>query len=85
MSEKIKVLVQATILFIITALLIWHAVNWHVTGMHLQMFDWIGTNKTYIAVLYNVGLMLLTGMALGFLTDRIATLLSHGKEGTNNH
>jgi len=77
MSSKKKVFLQTVVLFIITGLIIWHVVNWHTNGMHLQMFDWTGTNKVYLAVLYNLGLIVVTSTVLSFLMDRISDIKSY--------
>ena len=62
-------------LSVIFGLLIWHAVNWHSTGMYLQMFNWLQTGKGYISVLYNLGLMLVLGILLGVLMQKIIDLI----------
>jgi len=62
---------------IICGLIIWHVVHWHSTGMYLEMFKWIGTGKGYITVLYNVGLMLVLGGALGSLMEKITDLFGY--------
>ena len=61
----------------ICILLIWHVIRWHVAGMYLEMFRWLGTGKGYLTVLYNLGLMLVLGGSLGFLMQKITDLLGY--------
>lgn len=61
----------------ICILLICHVVSWHTMGMYLEMFTWLGTSKGYLTVLYNLGLMLVLGGALGFLMEKITDLLGY--------
>ena len=65
-------------LSIIFGLIIWQAVYWHSTGMHLQMFNWLQAGRGYISVLYNLGLMLALGVLLGFLIGKITDLIGYG-------
>ncbi len=65
------------VLSIICGLLIWHAVYWHSTGMYLEMFRWLPTGRGYITVLYNLGLMLVMGVLLGFLTGKVTDLIGY--------
>jgi len=62
-------------LSIVCGLIIWHAVQWHLNGMHLEMFERLETGRSYITVLYNLGLMLALGISLGLLMDRITDLI----------
>jgi len=81
MTGKKKAIVQVTALTITCGLIFWHAVYWHSTGMYRQMLDWLPTGKAYLTVLYNLGLMLVTGTVLAFLVDAIATLITLKKRG----
>lgn len=47
------------------------------------MLNWAGTDKAYITVAYNLGLMLVLGITLGFLMERITDLIGYQKN-TNN-
>ena len=77
MDKKERAAIQVTVLSIICGLLIWHVIHWHSTGMYLEMFNWVGTNKAYLTVVYNLGLMLVLGAALGFLMEKITDLLGY--------
>ena len=77
MGKKGKAAIWVPIFSIICGLIIWHVVHWHSIGMYLEMFKWIGTGKGYITVLYNVGLMLVLGGALGFLMEKVTDLLGY--------
>lgn len=93
MSKRRKAAIHVAALSIICGLIIWHIVHWHSTGMYLQMFNWIGSNKAYVTVLYNLGLMVVLGTALGFLMQKITDMrgyevreVKHFKgEGTDNN
>jgi hypothetical protein len=39
--------------------------------MYQEMFRWLGSAKAYLAVLYNVGFMMILGFVLGVLLDKI--------------
>ena len=58
-------------------LIIWHTVLWHNNGKHDAMIAWTGSAKTYLAVLYNLALMLITGALLGTLMGKITELIGH--------
>lgn len=83
MSKRKKDVIWVTVLSVICGLIIWHAVHWHSTGIYLEMLNWAGTDKAYITVAYNLGLMLVLGITLGFLMERITDLIGYQKN-TNN-
>jgi len=77
MGKRKKAIMCVVTLSIICGLIIWHVIHWHSTGMYLEMFTWLQTGRGYITVLYNLGLMLVLGVALGFLMERIACLIGY--------
>ena len=77
MSKRKRAAVWVVALSIVCGLIIWHVIHWHSTGMYLEMSGWIGTEKAYITVAYNLGLMLLLGAVLGFLMEKITDFLGH--------
>lgn len=77
MRKRKKDAISVAILSIICGLLIWHVVQWHSLGMYLEMLDWGRTDKAYILVLYNLGLMLGLGTTLGFLMKKITDLMGY--------
>ncbi len=77
MSERKRAALWVSILSIIIALIIWHVIDWHSRGMYLEMSKWLLTGEGYIAVVYNLGLMLVLGAALGLLTEKIADLAGY--------
>jgi len=77
MSKRKKAAISVAALFIICALIVWHVVQWHSAGIYLEMFSWIGTEKAYITVVYNLGLTLLLGAILGVLMEKITDLLGY--------
>lgn len=83
MSKRKKAVIQVAILLPVCGLIIWHVVHWHSTGIYLEMFKWLETGRGHITVLYNLGLMLVLGITLGFLMERITDLIGYAKN-TNN-
>lgn len=84
MSEVKKATVYVAVLTVVAGLLIWHVIHWHSTGMYLEMYEWLQAGRGYITVLYNLGLLLVTGSLLGLLMKKIAELLAsirNKKEG----
>jgi len=79
MGHKIKTLGRAFALFILRGLIIWHVIRWQADGIYLEMFDYLESGNGYLTVLYNLGLMLLTGVILGLLPGTIASLFVRGK------
>lgn len=77
MSKRKKAAIWVAALSIICGLIIWHAIHWHSTGMYLRMFNWRGTDRAYLVMLYNVGLILSLGALLGFLMSKITDLLGY--------
>ena len=77
MSKGRKAVIWVMALSILCGLIIWHVIYWHATGMYLEMFTWTGTQRVYLTVLYNLGLMLLMGAILGFLMEKITDLLGY--------
>jgi len=58
----------------------WHMASWHSNGMYLEMFRWTETGKGYLTALYNLGVMLLLGILLGVLMDRIGVIAGRGRD-----
>jgi len=77
MTKRKKDAIWVVVLAVIACLILWHVVYWHSIGMYLKMFDWIGTDKTHVVVLYNLGLMLGMGSVLGFLMGKITDLIGY--------
>jgi len=74
-SKRRRAAIWVVALSTICGPIIWHVVRWHSTGMYLEMFYWVEAGRGYIAVLYNLGLMLVIGVVLGFLMEKITDLL----------
>jgi hypothetical protein len=77
LGKKGKTAIYVAALSIVCGLIIWHTIQWHLSGMHLEMFSWLQTGRGYITVLYNLGLMLALGIGLGFLMDKITDLIGY--------
>lgn len=66
-------------------LIAWHVIHWHATGKHAEMFRWIETDRGYITVAYNLGLMLFLGILLGLLMMKITDLLGYKVRETKHY
>ena len=76
-SQRKKAAIQVVVLLLICGLVTWHVVYWHLSGIHLEMFQWLHTGRAGITVLYNLGLMLVLGITLGFLMERTTDVISY--------
>ena len=76
MSQTKKAAIQVAALLFVFGLIIWHVVYWHSTGMYLEIFSWVETDKAFLTILYNLGLMLVLGAVLGLLMEKIAGLVA---------
>jgi|WetSurMetagenome_2_1015567.scaffolds.fasta_scaffold442256_2 hypothetical protein len=63
------------LLALVCAGLLWHIQSFQDNGRYAEMNDWIGTSKTALTVVYDIGLMLLLAGALGLLFSRIVNLI----------
>jgi uncharacterized membrane protein len=72
-----KLILHIITLSSVLGLIIWHTVVWHNNGTHETMLAWIGTEKVYLLILYNLALMLITGTLLGIMMGKITGLFSY--------
>ena len=84
MSRRKRAIIWVLFLSAIFGLIIWHVMYWHSTGMYREMFQWSQTARGYITALYNVGLMIVLGFTLGFLTEKIANLVGFSGHQTKH-
>ncbi len=84
MGKKRTAAISVAALSIVCGLIVWHAVHWHLSGMYLEMFNWLGTGRGVITVFYNLALMLALGVSLGFLMDKVAELIGSENSQTKN-
>ena len=77
MSKRKKDAIWLVVLSIACGLVIWHAVYWYSTEFHLKMFQWLQTGRGYLTVLYNLGLVLVLGVLLGFIMIKITDLIGY--------
>ncbi|MFC1990951.1 hypothetical protein ACFLU9_02225 [Chloroflexota bacterium] len=82
MSRRKRAAIWAAAFSVICGLIIWHVIQWHSTGIYLVMYSWIGTGKAYITVLYDLALMVVLGVVLGLLMEKITDLLGYEVEDT---
>ena len=71
-------------LVVICGSIIWHVIDWYSSGMYLEMAGWADTEKAYLTVLYDLGLIISWGLALGLLMKRITDLVGYGVVGTKD-
>jgi hypothetical protein len=83
-GKKRKAAISVAALSVVCGLIIWHAVQWHLSGMYLEMVHWLGTGRGVVTVLYNLGLMLVLGISLGLLMDRVTRLIGRGRRQAKN-
>ena len=76
MNRKKKDVIWIVVLLIPCGLIVWHAVRWHVTGVYMEMFHWLKTENGYLTALYNLGLMLISGLILANLMTKFADLFA---------
>ena len=77
MSKRKKDAIWLVVFSIACSLIIWHAVYWHSTEFHLEMFQWLQIGRGYLTVLYNLGLMLVLGLLLGSMMIKITDLIGY--------
>ena len=82
MSRRKRSAIWAAAFSLICGLIIWHVIQWHSTGRYLVMYNQIGTGKAYITVLYDLALMVVLGVVLGLLMEKITDLLGYEVEDT---
>ena len=78
-----KAALWAVILTVAIGVVVWHMVTWHRNGTYLDMFRWTETGKGYLTALYNLAVMLVLGVLLGVLMDRIGSLAGRGEAWRN--
>lgn len=64
------------VLMALCGAVVWHVIDWHHNGMHLEMFRWVETGRGYIAALYNLGVMIALGSLLGLLVQKATGLMA---------
>lgn len=71
-------------MFILCGFIIWHVIYWHSNGMYIETYSWIGTDRAYLAVIYNLGLVILFSATLGLLMCTITDLLGYKYRETDH-
>jgi TRAP-type C4-dicarboxylate transport system permease small subunit len=77
MKDRKRALIWLLILGICLALLIWHTVKWHKMGRHAEINQDIKEGKSYIAIIYNLGLMGALGILLGFIMEKCTQVIGY--------
>ena len=78
MGKSRRDFIRLAVYTVILALLIWHMVSWHVSGMYLLMFQWLSAGRGWMTSLYNLGIMLVMGFVLGLWLEKMTDLLGVG-------
>ena len=86
MNSRAKAFLWVVVLSGGIGAVIGHMIAWNSNGTHVEMFLWPETGKGYLTALYNLALMLVSGVMLGMLMDRIGSLLGrdHNKQDTRS-
>ena len=77
MRSRRRAAVEVVLQAIIVGLLIWHTAYWHVSGEHTRMFEEAEMGKQILTAVYNLGLVLATGLSIGLLMLRVTELLGY--------
>ena len=85
MSRRKRATVWVVVLSVFCGFIIWHVVHWHNMGSYLEMLNWTRTGRAYATVLYNLGLMVLSGVSLGLLMNEITTMLGYEIRHSDNN
>jgi ABC-type cobalt transport system substrate-binding protein len=72
-NSKRRAAIEAVLLFAVLALLIVHTAYWRASGRQADLFE----QKDAFAVLYNLGLVLVTGTLVALLMTRVTRLLGY--------
>jgi high-affinity Fe2+/Pb2+ permease len=72
-----KAVIQALALALVLAVIIGHTVYWHIEGEHAALFKDAQEGEDLLPVIYNLGLMLVTGTLLGLLLMRLSEALGY--------
>ena len=77
MRSKIKDVLWLAVLAAICYLLVWHVASWHAAGRYEQMFQDAKAGKSMIPTLYNLGLMVALGLAIGLLMECVTRIIGY--------
>ena len=83
-SKIKKTIIWVVALSVLCGFIIWHMIHWYSTGMYIEIFDWIGENRAYLTVLYNLGSVILLSVTLGLLMGKITDLLGYEYRETDH-
>lgn len=76
-SKRKKAVIWVVVLSMLCGFIFWHIINWHSNEMYIEAFSWIGTNRAYLRVVYNLGSVIIFSTALGLLMCKITDLLGY--------
>ncbi len=84
MNSRTKAFLWVVILSGAIGAVIGHMIAWNSNGTHVEIFLWPETGKGYLTALYNLALMLVSGVLLGMLMDRVGSLLGRDDNKQGN-
>jgi hypothetical protein len=77
MQNRRQLYLQLSFLMTILGLIIWSVIWFQEKDVYEQLFQWLGTSKEYITVIYNLILMTMSGFVLSMIMDRIMHLFGY--------
>jgi len=80
MSGRKKALGRVFTFSILLGLIIWHVIRWQTTGLYVEMFELLGEGEGYLTVIFNIGLMVISGLLLGILPGEISDLCNQKRQ-----
>lgn len=94
MSHKKRVTIKLFLILLVLGLIIWHVVSWYLNGKYQEMLDWANYGQGYLTIIYDLGIIIILGLTLGFLAENIIAFFSGknypnkkygGSSGANAH
>ena len=57
-----------------------HVIVWHANGTYTRMYEMAAEGKSYLSVLYNLGLVIVSAGVLAFLIEKIMNLIADTRQ-----
>ena len=80
-------IIWSIVLSVITMVIIVHVIVWHANGTYTRMYETAAEGKSYLSVLYNLGLVIISAGVPAFLIEKIMNLIAdtrHLKQNQSN-
>ncbi len=75
--SRMLALVEAIVLGVMSGLLVWHAVSWHVGGVYGEMYNDIVQGGSLLPVFYNLGFIVVLALVLGLFMERVTSIMGY--------